>query len=239
MPSPAIDSSTTKHDVSLAEAVVAKKDLLKPSDSLENSEHAGVQSNNKLEGHAKPTQKIVGGAMEVPLREPKYEIIYSNGLDLGKFWMDNNIDEGNKLERPKEILLRVLLPEVVTATEVELDVSDTQALLVVRGLYKLQVKWRYTVDSAKGSAKFDKATHKLEVPLYVQKLLTQVKQGINVVKFSVHLWGRKHLGECQTPALLAYWTKLSALFILNYLVRIVMAWMQPKLSIPANFLSLP
>ncbi|MCO5591452.1 hypothetical protein L7F22_045435 [Adiantum nelumboides] len=157
-PSPSVGSSSIEHG-----EVVAKQSSLKPSNCAENLKSADPQSSKKsegMQGHNEPSRKVAVGASQEPLLEPKYEIVYSNGLDLGKFWMDNSIEAGSESETPKEIRLRVLLPEVVTASEVELDVSDTQALLVVPALYKLQVKWRFTVDAAKGSAKFDKAEHK-------------------------------------------------------------------------------
>lgn len=147
-----------------------------PGDSLECVNGTNGKSKKNIKGaqeHEKANKEATNeDASQELLCEPKFDIVYRNGLELGKFWMDSTIDLTTQSETPKEILLRVFLPKVMNASEVELDVSDTQAILTVPGLYKLQVKWRYVVDSMKGSAKFDKAGHKLEVLLPTRATFT-------------------------------------------------------------------
>ncbi|KAH7438879.1 hypothetical protein KP509_04G034800 [Ceratopteris richardii] len=125
-----------------------KKDFVEPNGDTNGSECMdGARNGNPktLKEQEKLSAVVSKVSGEDQLREPKHEIVYKDGLDLGKFWMDKSIDEVGKAKIPKEILLRIFLPEVMNANEVQLDVSDTEVLLVVPGLYKLQVCYFFFV----------------------------------------------------------------------------------------------
>eukprot|EP00249_Psilotum_nudum_P021728 c28223_g1_i2 orf=584-913(-) len=76
-----------------------------------------------LEGHARnpcvtqsheSNHKPAGEDVEYDsLSEPPYDIVYRNNLDISKFWMDTNGSINQGPEKPKEIILRVSLPNVV------------------------------------------------------------------------------------------------------------------------------
>lgn len=128
-----------------------------PYSRRESSNKYADETENEVE-----TSDISHSSSE--LAEPPYELIYRNTVDYSDFWADNS----NMMKRsagPQEILLRVFLPGVKSADEIELDVCDYDILLTVVGKYFLKVALSFPVDESKSVAKFDKNKMKLELTL--------------------------------------------------------------------------
>ena len=68
--------------------------------------------------------------------------------------------------------MEVFLPEMSSAKTVELDVEEKKLTLesTEPAKYRLVVNFAYPVDEEKGSAKFDRSTHKLVVTLPVKNV---------------------------------------------------------------------
>ena len=90
--------------------------------------------------------------------------------------------------RPSEIEVEVFLPEMTSAKTVELDVEEKKMTLESSepAEYRLVVNFAYPVDEEKGSAKFDRSTHKLLITLPVKNVvnvvnrLTSTDSGIDI-----------------------------------------------------------
>ena len=91
--------------------------------------------------------------------------------------------------RPSEIIVEVFLPEMSSAKTVELDVEEKKMTLesTEPAEYHLVVNFAYPVDEERGSAKFDRSTHKLLITLPVKvdtsnaiNRLTSTDSGIDI-----------------------------------------------------------
>ncbi|KAH8949571.1 hypothetical protein BDL97_10G039000, partial [Sphagnum fallax] len=70
--------------------------------------------------------------------EPKCEVIYRNHVNYGDYWEDNvNLIPEENI--PKEILLRIHLPNVMDALDILVDLDERQVMLRVPGQYRLKV----------------------------------------------------------------------------------------------------
>ncbi|KAG2431522.1 hypothetical protein HXX76_009536 [Chlamydomonas incerta] len=98
---------------------------------------------------------------------PEWGLVHSGEADLGETWGDagKGLAAGGRV--PKELVVRVTLPDITSAAAVDLDVGLRCLALTVPGRYRLSVPLPYGVDDAKGRAKFDKARKVLEVTLPV------------------------------------------------------------------------
>jgi len=102
------------------------------------------------------------------IRTPKYTLVHRGAAsaDLGGAWNDARVTGGSA--RPAELVLRVELPEVSSAADVDLDITAKRLSLreECHG-YELELELPYLVDEARGAAKFDKAKRLLTVVLPV------------------------------------------------------------------------
>nr|B5BUZ8.1 RecName: Full=Protein kintoun; AltName: Full=Dynein assembly factor 2, axonemal homolog; AltName: Full=Paralyzed flagella protein 13 [Chlamydomonas reinhardtii]BAG69288.1 PF13 [Chlamydomonas reinhardtii] len=98
---------------------------------------------------------------------PEWGLLHRGEADLGEAWGDagKGLAAGGRV--PKELVVRVTLPDVSSAAPVDLDVGARCLALTVPNRYRLSVQLPYGVDDAKGRAKFDKARKVLEVTLPV------------------------------------------------------------------------
>ncbi|KAL1132821.1 hypothetical protein AAG570_010773 [Ranatra chinensis] len=72
---------------------------------------------------------------------------------------------------PTELILKIDLPLIKSALDMNLDVCERSLLLVTEGTakYKLEVKLPWPVDEDAGTAKFDKSTKQLHITLPVKR----------------------------------------------------------------------
>ena len=100
-------------------------------------------------------------------KTPQWEIVHRGQVDLGEAWGDAGRSITLNNTHPKELVLRVTLPGVDSASVVDLDLSRSQVSIHVESKYKLKASLPYPVDSDRGRAKFDKAKSQLEVVMPV------------------------------------------------------------------------
>mmetsp|Transcript_19984 Transcript_19984/g.43576 ORF Transcript_19984/g.43576 Transcript_19984/m.43576 type:complete len:633 (+) Transcript_19984:162-2060(+) len=98
---------------------------------------------------------------------PEWQLVHRGQIDLAEAWGDS----GRKLHVnqtcPKDLVVRVQLPAVASATALELNVGPRSFAVSVPGKFLLDTPLPFTVDDSKGRAKFDKARQQLEVVLPV------------------------------------------------------------------------
>ena len=86
--------------------------------------------------------------------------------DLGQTWNDTKLSSSG---RPRELCIKVELPELSSAAEIDLDITERQLELSHEGVgYKLHVQLPYPVMYDQGSAKFDKAKKVLSITVPVR-----------------------------------------------------------------------
>ena len=82
---------------------------------------------------------------------PKYKIVEQGMFELT-----------NQSRRPKQLIMHVYLENVASASEIDLDVSETKVHVgSEKHGYSLDAKLPYPIDSQKGKATFDKAKRSL------------------------------------------------------------------------------
>lgn len=103
-----------------------------------------------------------------PTTEPEYSIIHRGDFDLQDFAMGENFTR-KPSARPKELVVKVLLPLCRSAKGVDLEISEQRLQLKCEkpGPYELDIRLPYPVNEAEGSAKFDKTERALIVTLPV------------------------------------------------------------------------
>ncbi|KAI9137227.1 pre-RNA processing PIH1/Nop17-domain-containing protein [Paraphysoderma sedebokerense] len=97
---------------------------------------------------------------------PKYEIIHRGNLSYQDF-LNERERYGN--ERPDELVVRIWLPCVVSASDISLDSSPTAVSIDVPDKYYLHLNLPFKVNDDEGSAKFDKGKACLTIALPVEK----------------------------------------------------------------------
>ncbi|GLC36093.1 hypothetical protein PLESTB_001381400 [Pleodorina starrii] len=100
-------------------------------------------------------------------RTPEWTLVHRGQTDLAAAWGDAGRGLALDASVPKELLIRVTLPEVASAAAVDLDVGQRRLTIKVPGKYLLDIVLPYAVDDDKGKAKFDKARKQLEITLPV------------------------------------------------------------------------
>jgi hypothetical protein len=103
-----------------------------------------------------------GAAGEAAPGQPEYTIVHCSAQDhtQGEEWSE-------PMGQPDEIMVRVKLPRVESAAQVELDVQAESMQLGVAGKYALSLDFPYRVNDAEGSARFDKQAQQMEIRLPV------------------------------------------------------------------------
>lgn len=118
---------------------------------------------------AKATEAERARVADIPtkVRAPKYTVTHRGVGDMSAAWNDSNIAQTS---RPRELVVRVELPELSSAADIDLDITERRMELNHEGMrYKLDLPLPFPVLSEQGSAKFDKAKHILTITLPVAK----------------------------------------------------------------------
>jgi len=96
---------------------------------------------------------------------PKHTVVHRGEYDSASGWQDARVHDTQRI--PKELLLRVELPDLDGIAGVDLDVSSRHVLVHKPGEYCLDLPLPHEVDDGKGRAKWDKGRRVLEVTLPV------------------------------------------------------------------------
>ena len=98
-------------------------------------------------------------------RAPKYSIVHRGVGDIGSAWNDTKLSSSG---RPRELCVKLELPELSSAGEIDLDITERKLEMKHTGVgYELSLPLPFPVLSDQGSAKFDKAKRVLTVTLPV------------------------------------------------------------------------
>jgi len=161
-PQPSIirNGGVTQKDTTSYEAP-RYSDVMQPNGNTtsgsEDHEHNNVSMEKEI---------IINGTAKVT---PKHEIIHRGYFDMQSF--TNNSSVGNiNGGKPKELVIKIQLAKVSSASELDLDIFEKQ-LLLKSADYHLDVPLPYSINEDKGKAQFDKASKTLTVtlPLSIQK----------------------------------------------------------------------
>ena len=107
---------------------------------------------------------------------PKYTIVHSGTQELADAWTDGGMTDSllhAYQNRPKLLVLKIQLPKIENANDVELDIAEKSVILDVgeepKQLYHLEMTLPYAVDpdGEQSSATFDKSKRTLVVHLPV------------------------------------------------------------------------
>eukprot|EP00798_Chlamydomonas_sp_ICE-L_P008064 gene8064-1301_t len=98
---------------------------------------------------------------------PQWELVHRGELDLADSWGDVGRNLTLNTTYPKELVVRIKLPNVSSASGVDLDVSRSKLMASVPRKYRLEVTLPFAVKEDQGRAKFDKSKQTLEVTLPV------------------------------------------------------------------------
>ncbi|KAJ3121926.1 hypothetical protein HK098_003278 [Nowakowskiella sp. JEL0407] len=115
------------------------------------------------------TKVTATGKSAAVLQTPKYKLVEQGEVDIADF-----TDAAKRIpsaRRPAALVIKIELPLVETASEVELDTNDTSIALLVPQKYKLDLTLPYPVLVDDGKAKFDKSKKELNLwlPVVPQK----------------------------------------------------------------------
>ncbi|KAH9500129.1 Protein kintoun [Bulinus truncatus] len=143
-----------------------------PYDSKTSSEKAveneAKYSKTKTGGREenKPTQEVS------KFTEPKYTIVHRSHIDMSEY---RNAPDAKTSTRPKELVIKIELPLLNSASQANLDIFEKRLLVtsVSPAAYKLDLALPFPVNEDEGFAKFDKSKKLLIVTLPVLPSETQ------------------------------------------------------------------
>ncbi|KAI8999528.1 pre-RNA processing PIH1/Nop17-domain-containing protein [Gaertneriomyces semiglobifer] len=96
---------------------------------------------------------------------PKYRIVYKDiNADYQKYTCERERQYG---ARPDALTVKVQLPGVSSASQVDLDIDQKKMSVLVTGRYRLLLELPLPVNPDKGDAKFNKAAQELSIELPV------------------------------------------------------------------------
>jgi len=99
-------------------------------------------------------------------RTPQHSLVHRGVGELASTWGDSRVESSG---RPRELVVKVTLPELSSAADIGLDITERTFELCHEGMgYKLELPLPYAVLSEQGSAKFDKVKKMLVVTLPVK-----------------------------------------------------------------------
>ena len=98
-------------------------------------------------------------------RTPEYTLVHSGQLDLADAWSDATVHSAPML--PRELIAKIALPGVTSATSAELDVLEQHITLTAATTYRLELRLPHKVRAEKARARFDKGTQQLVVTMPV------------------------------------------------------------------------
>ena len=103
---------------------------------------------------------------------PQFTIVHSSDMDIQQY---REAPDAKPNMRPKEIVIKVNLPLLKSASSVDLDVFEQKLSLEsdTPAKYKLDIDLPYPVFEDQGTAKFDKSKQQLIVTLPVQQLVNE------------------------------------------------------------------
>ncbi|KAF0683986.1 Aste57867_24067 [Aphanomyces stellatus] len=99
-----------------------------------------------------------------PLQNIAYHVVQRGQFDLG----DHLDTREAKSFRPRELVVTMAFPTLMSAAAIDLDVSSVAIQVCAPGYARLEFKLPFPVVEAKGKAKFDKSAQKLVVTLPVE-----------------------------------------------------------------------
>eukprot|EP00736_Rhodelphis_marinus_P000268 Rmarinus@m.5016 len=117
----------------------------------------------ELKQSAKPSEAKTNDS---GLETPEFDIIHRGELDYQDF-LEGSCRDAKEAKRPKELVIRINLPQMASAANMDLDIEDKLVILEAKPHYYLKAPLPYEVDSDRGSAKFDKSQRRLTVTLPV------------------------------------------------------------------------
>lgn len=132
--------------------------------------YGDIDEGNKSSKLSKGKEPVVTKKKESKpsIPEPKYAITHRSDIDLQEY---RNAPDAKTSTRPNEIVIKIELPLLSSASQGNLDVFEDKILFESKrpAAYKLDLKLPYPVDDENGSAKFDKSKRCLIVTLPVIK----------------------------------------------------------------------
>ncbi|XP_061172788.1 protein kintoun-like [Saccostrea echinata] len=137
--------------------------------SAEKSEEMREKLKNKKKEDGQKTKSQKAPEKKDGPAEPKYSIKHRSNIDMQEY---RNAPDAKTSTRPNELEIRIELPLLDSANQVELDVFEKKLSLSSEkpAKYKLDLNLPYPVDDEQGSARFDKSKHCLIVTLPVLPL---------------------------------------------------------------------
>jgi len=121
---------------------------------------------------APPPATPPAGAAEAQasIRVPKYTLVHRGTMaaDLSSTWNDARLQGASPAPRPKELVVRIELPGVASAADVDLDITPRRLSLREEATgFELDLELPHAIDETHGSAKFDRSKQALTVVLPV------------------------------------------------------------------------
>jgi hypothetical protein len=92
---------------------------------------------------------------------PQYRILHTEQLDLADAWGDSHVHAVPCI--PRALVVRVDLPGLDTAQDVEVDVAVKHLALKVASRFTLELPLPFEVDGSQATAKFDKSRSELSI----------------------------------------------------------------------------
>jgi HSP20 family molecular chaperone IbpA len=133
-----------------------------------------TQQESKPEGTKGPPAAAAKESAPGPV-EPRYVVVERGQFELSDHMSDASSPCG-KPRRPRELVIRVILPGLTSAKGVHLDVSMKELTVKYKDQYHLQLPLPYPIIEEQGSAKFDKSKNTLVVTAPVVPLPKAKKQ---------------------------------------------------------------
>jgi dynein assembly factor 2 len=99
------------------------------------------------------------------IKIPNYTIVHSGNLTYQNFI--NSRELNSTSTRPEFLIIKISLPDLSSAADVDLDTQETFLDLKVPGKYTLHIPFKFPVKHEDGTAKFDKSKRELIVKLPV------------------------------------------------------------------------
>eukprot|EP00906_Rhabdomonas_costata_P014368 RCo020672 len=164
MRNPSRPSSSTTTSSSASSA--APKAAASVASSSSSSSCSASSSSQKPAGSASASAASApAGSVRPRPIQPKYEIIHRGEIGLQDAW---NAREVTARHLPLQLVVRVELPDVTSAAQVDVDVTESELKLTSEKFnYELTLRLPFPVDPERCAAVFDKAKRKLSLTMAV------------------------------------------------------------------------
>jgi dynein assembly factor 2 len=155
-----------KPSTEAARAEAAPASAATPEEVAAAAKAAAKATKEQAAAKASQFARLPNAPTQKQWREPKYSVVHRGVGDLGQTWNDTKLSSSG---RPRELCIKVELPELSSAAEIDLDITERQLELSHEGVgYKLHVQLPFPVMYDQGSAKFDKAKKVLSITVPVR-----------------------------------------------------------------------